>query len=189
MATRRSGWVALLVVVGGLYGGWKVWRALFGDDTATPRLVNQVWIERMPRDERDMVYGAVLVEHDGKRIGVVGRGSRWRSHQDVFLWRQEGDTLRTRFPQDNQRYRLQVRTWECEGKAPRPFQLCLEARTGNRVLRFFSRKDWVIRPGEDAAAAGELGWSASGWERALEAAGREEVGEGPEAEGAGPFQP
>jgi hypothetical protein len=186
MATRGWTWRKLLLAAGLCIGAWMVWHRLFDDDQSSKRLVNQVWIERMPRDERDQIHGGVLVEHDGDRVGVVGRGSRWRIHQDLFLWRLDGDHLRTRFPQDNTRYDLQVKTWECEGKAPKPFQLCLELRRGQRVLRFYSHKDWVIRPHGEVPA--ELIGIVPDVTQALAAGHEVEVGEGAESEGLSPFE-
>jgi hypothetical protein len=187
MAARRSSWLKLLLVIGVAFGAGKLWMRFFNEDEAVKRLVNQLWIERLPRDQRDMVYVAALVEHEGRRVGVVGRGSRWRSHQDAFLWRLDQDQLHTRFPQDDKRYTLRIRTWECEGQAPRPFQLCLEARRGDQVLRFFSKKEWVIRPHADGALPPDIAGLAPRWEGALEAAQDAEVGDGADAEGWGPF--
>jgi hypothetical protein len=116
-------------------------------------------------------------------VGVISHGSQWRVHADVLLWRLEGDLLRTRFPQDDRRYDLKARTWECEGRAPEPFQLCLELRRGDRVLRFFSRKDWEIGKDLPAVLAGFVPDRAG----VLRAAGGQQVGEGPESEGPGPF--
>jgi hypothetical protein len=101
------------------------------EDRSVKRLVNQVWIERMPRHQRDMIWGGVLIEDGKDRVGVISHGSQWRVHADVLLWRLDGDLLRTRFPQDDRRYDLKARTWECEGRAPEPFQLCLELRRGD----------------------------------------------------------
>jgi hypothetical protein len=131
-------------VLGTGLGAWLLWHGLTETDRAPRRLVNQVWIERMPRNPRDMIWGGLLHEDGKDRVGVISHGSQWRVHAEVFLWRLDDDLLRTRFPQDDRRYDLKARTWECEGKAPEPFQLCLELRRGDQVLRFFSRKDWDL---------------------------------------------
>ena len=188
MATRGWTWPKLLVAAGLCIGAWMLWHRLFHDDEAAKRLVNQLWIERMPRDERDLIHGGVLVDHDGNRVGVVGRGSRWRIHQEIFVWRLDGDKLRTRFPQEGTHYDLQVKTWECEGKAPKPFQLCLELRRGQRVLRFFSHKDWVIRPHGESQVPAELAGLVPDVSQALSAARDQEVDDGAESEGTSPFE-
>jgi hypothetical protein len=183
MAMRGRTGSTLLVVLGLGLSAWWLWHR--GDDRrSVKRLVNQVWIERMPRHQRDMIWGGVLVEDGKDRVGVISHGSQWRVHADLLLWRLDGDVLRTRFPQDDRRYDLKARTWECEGKAPEPFQLCLELKRGDRVLRFFSRKDWEI--GSKDLPPGLAGFvpDRAG---ALRAAGSQQVGEGPESEGPGPF--
>ena len=181
MATRGRTARALLVVLGlGLSAWWLLHRR---EDRSVKRLVNQVWIERMPRHQRDMIWGGVLNEDGKDRVGVISHGSQWRVHADVLLWRLDGDLLRTRFPQDDRRYDLKARTWECEGRAPEPFQLCLELRRGDRVLRFFSRKDWEIGKDLPAALAGFVPDRAG----VLRAAGGQQVGDGTESEGPGPF--
>jgi hypothetical protein len=187
MAIRGKSWPRLLLLAAAGIAGWQLWGFFSSEESGPKQLVNQIWLERMPRDPRDMVYVAALIEREGKRLGVVQRASRWRSHQDVFLWRVDGDRLRTRFPQDGKRFNLQVRTWECEGQAPRPFQLCLEAKRGNQVLRFFSRKDWVIRSAEDGPPPAEVAWLEPSWRGPLDVAHTEELGDGPETEGWGPF--
>jgi hypothetical protein len=177
--------LALAVLVG---VGWKLWDDFFGEDEAVKRLVNQLWIERMPRNERDQVQAGLLIEHDGERFGVVGRGSQWRWAQEAFLWRLDQDRLRTRFPQDDKRYTVQVRTWECEGKAPEPFELCLELRRGGQVLRFFSKREWVIRPRSEGPPPREIEGLVPSWESLSQSAAGQEVGEGPESDGWGMFE-
>src|SRR4051812_14555029 len=112
---RRGRTRTVLLVLGLGLGAWLLGRRLFETDRAPRRLVNQVWIERMPRNPRDMIWGGVLLEDGKDRVGVISHGSQWRVHADVFLWRLDGDLLRTRFPQDDRRYDLKARTWECEG--------------------------------------------------------------------------
>jgi hypothetical protein len=183
MATRGRA-KTLLLVLGLSLGGWLAWHRVFDGGPAVKRLVNQLWIERLPRNERDMIWAGVLLEDGRDRAGVMAHASRWRAHSDVLLWRLDGDLLRTRFPQDRKRYDLRARTWECEGKAPEPFQLCLELRRGDQVLRFFSRKDWDIDGGHLPASLAGLLPDRAGL---LRAAGGQPAVEGPEDPGPVPF--
>jgi hypothetical protein len=187
MATHGRTWTKLLVAAGLCIGAWMIWNRIFDDDQSTKRLVNQIWLERLPKNERDMIHGGVLVQHDGERVGVVGHGSRWRLHQELFLWRLEGDKLQTRFPQDGKRFELRVKTWECEGKVPEPFQLCLEMRHGDRVLKFYSHKDWTI-DGDAENLPPELAGLVPDPAALLPAARGQEVGEGAESAGPSPFE-
>jgi hypothetical protein len=180
MATRgRSGKTLLLVLAVGAGAWWLSHR----DDGRTKRLVNQIWIERMPRHERDMVWAGVLVEEGKDRMGAVVHGSKWRAHSDLLLWRLDGNLLHTRFPQDNRRFDFKARTWECAGKVPEPFELCLELERAGRVLRFYSRKEWEL--GSKDLPAGLSGLVDR---NALAQSARgEEVGEGAESDGPDPF--
>lgn len=158
MAQRRSPWLVVLIAAGTAYGAWKVASALFGDDAVdSVRLANQVWLDRMPRDDRDMVVNLILVERDQRRVGAVARASRWRAQVEGLLWAREGNRVRMHFPQDHKRAVFAARAWNCAGEAPRPFELCLELRRQRdgapRPLRFYSRKDWVVRPHGDSARA------------------------------------
>jgi hypothetical protein len=190
MAARKRSWLALVVVVGFGVGAWEVWHRFFDDEAGVRNLTNQVWLERMPKDQRDMIYATVLLESQGRRVGVVARASRWRSFNDGFVWRLEKDNVvRARFPQENKLFTVRARTWECAGEAPPPFQLCLEVKRGNQVLRFYSRKDWVVRPREEGPPPSDIDWLAPAWESARSSTSIEEVGDGPEAAGPSPFEP
>ncbi len=177
MALRRKRWGTwLLLGLGGVVA-WQV-AGRFGAERSRPdHLVNQLWLERWPRDARDMVGHLVAIEHDGHRVGTSGRHSRWRVVSDAFVWGQQGDQVRARFPQTGQRVAFQVRTWKCAGEAPREFELCLELKGQHggktQSFRFYSRKDWVIRPhdrGEPAELPDDLSNTFSAIAPAVQAA-------------------
>jgi hypothetical protein len=183
MATRTHRWLPWVLVVGAAWGVWRVGGWLFGGEAArTDRLVNQMWIERLPRDQRDRVYQLALIQRQNRRIGIVARASAWQAHIDGFVWEQRGGELHARFPQTGQRLAGTARTWPCKGEAPAPFELCLELRRGQDVLRFYSKTDWVIREATAGPAAADMPVP-PGWEAAL-AAPAEPVGDGAETPGA-----
>jgi hypothetical protein len=147
MAQRRSRWLGWLTLAIAGVVVWQVVDRLIVQRSAPAHLVNHLWIERVPRNTRDMVWHFLAVEQDQRRVGVLGRASRWRVFSDGFVWKVEGDRLRGTFPQNNCHLDLQVRTWPCAGEAPKPFELCLELKgRDNQVYRYFSRRDWVVRP-------------------------------------------
>jgi hypothetical protein len=111
------------------------------------RLINQLWVERMPAGPRDMVWQFAAIEHEGHRLGAIGRISNWRVFIDRFLWNQKGDAFEVVTPQNNCRLSLKARTWKCSGQVPKPFELCLELESGGKKYKYFSREEWVIRPG------------------------------------------
>ena len=142
--------IALIVVPAAWQGAqWYLrWRA------AGPQwLSNQIWVERIPRDERDMFFHLIMVDHDDQQIGVVGRSSRWRARFDLFQWAVSDNVVSALFPQDNRRLSMQARTWACAGEAPGPpFELCLELKGPRQTFRLYSRKEWVVRPGHHVPA-------------------------------------
>lgn len=162
MGARRRLIVALVLAVVGTAGwqGFSWYRDM--KRAGTERLVNQLWIERMPRDARDQVRFLNVIEQEGHRVGGVGRGSRWRVNLDGFVWALDGDELRTRFPQDDVRARFKVRTWRCRGDVPAPFDWCLAIASGQRTWTFYSRDAWRIRPHEsvldEPSDRAAIGW-------------------------------
>jgi hypothetical protein len=166
MATaRRSRKVLWLLAAGAAVAAWQLGPRFLQKRAGTERLVNQLWIERLPRDERDLVNFQFLLEKDDNRQGSLGRSSRWRSQTEGFLWKLEGNVLQARFPQERRQGRVRVRTWSCAGEAPRPFDWCLELKAGARSFRYYSRDNWRIRPKdgtlEDDVARAEVGGLAS----------------------------
>jgi hypothetical protein len=149
-----------LAVVGGLVATtWMVGAKLFGDDEVgddgARHAVNQIWIERIPSDQRDMIGHFALIKHPQGKIGGFGKSSQWRHFVELFQWGLEGERLSVFLPQERQKAVLRIRTWECSGEAPDPFELCLELSNGKRTMKMYSRKDWVIEPGnvEESIAA------------------------------------
>lgn len=148
-ANQKATWVALAVVGACGLGLWTAGSALFGDDSAqgTAQLTNRPWIERVPANERDMIGHLILLDHPQGRFGVTGRSSNWRHLLEVYRWRLDGDRLGLFFPQDHVKVGVKVRTWECGGEAPAPFDLCLEITDARgRKAVVYSREDWEVRP-------------------------------------------
>jgi hypothetical protein len=139
--------VRWVVLATGAIAVWQVGRHFIGDQRSGPdKLINQLWVERMPANRRDMVWHFIAAEHEGHRIGALGQASMWRVHIDRFLWRQQGDRITIFTPQTGCRSTLEARTWKCAGEAPKPFELCLELTGHGKSFRYYSRDDWSVRP-------------------------------------------
>jgi hypothetical protein len=123
---------------------------------ATEHLVNQVWINRLPQDSRDLIDHLVLLRSSHGRIGGVGRSSQWRHFWELFQWGLEGEHLKLYFPQENAKGAVKVRTWSCKGEAPEPFELCLEVSSGQRTAHYYSLEEWVIDPDDLDASMAQL---------------------------------
>ncbi|MEZ4453917.1 MAG: hypothetical protein R3B09_30955 [Nannocystaceae bacterium] len=159
MAKLQAKLVSVALAGACALGAWKLGSAIFSSDVegaGTENLVNQVWLERIPRDDRDIITHFLLLDTDDGRFGVLGHSSTWRHRIEVFKWNLEEDRLALFFPQDRNRSQLKARTWRCGGEAPKPFDLCLELSRGERSALFYSHHDWVIEGAVDEAKVREL---------------------------------
>jgi len=163
--SRRWRWW-LTLAIGGI-AVWQVVRYFTAHRSGTEKLLNQVWVERMPGNPRDMVWHFIALDHDGRHTGVLGRSSRWRVISDRLLWRQEGNRITLFTPQNRCRSTLEARTWKCAGEAPRPFELCLQLEGGGKRYRYYSRNDWGIRPNAPLDGDGDLAFAAPALQSAL----------------------
>lgn len=149
MSMGRSLFLVLGAVVTGLVA-WGSASLLDARPKPPAQLENRLWIERLPKDERDLVLHLVLLQEQAGEVGgVLGKSSQFRVHVEVLTHKRRGDELTLYFPQDRERVRLKARTWRCEGKAPEPFQLCLELSAGRRKVRLYSRDDWTLPDGQE----------------------------------------
>ena len=122
---------------------------MLGDDAeaeGTQHVVNQVWLERIPTDPRDMIGHLVIVDHPQGKIGAAGRSSQWRHMIEVFMWKLDGHRLGLFSPQDKQRAKVRVKTYDCEGDAPEPFEICMDIEADDRKVTYYSRREWEIEP-------------------------------------------
>lgn len=138
--------VALAVIGAGIVGTYELGAALTGGDAADARrFANQVWIERLPKDDRDMIHHLVAIEDGNDRFGAFGKSSQWRHLVDIFLWAREDNRVSIVLPQERRRIDLGVRVWDCADEAPSPFQLCLElTNKAGKSASYYSRYDWRI---------------------------------------------
>lgn len=149
MSKQRNTLIALTLAAACGFGVYKAGSALIADEAqGTEHAVNQVWIDHIPRNDRDMIAHMVLVDHREGQFGAIGRSSQWRHMIDVFKWQLRGDSLRVFFPQERARGQVKIETWECQGEAPAPFELCMRmtAKNGESAM-LYSRHDWKVEPG------------------------------------------
>jgi len=149
MSTKQRNKLIAVALAGACaYGAYEAGKCLIQDEAqGTKHAVNQLWIDHVPRDDRDMFSHMVLIDHRRGKVGVLGRSSQWRHMIDLFRWQLDKDTLRVFFPQERAKGQVKLRTWDCEGEAPAPFELCMElqSKTGDSIL-LYSRKDWEVKP-------------------------------------------
>lgn len=159
MSKQTNKLIALALVGASSFGIWKAGQAVFGESETqgTKHAVNQIWIDHLPKDDRDMITHMVLVDHRDGQFGAIGHSSQWRHLIDIFKWQLQKDTLRLYFPQERARGEVKIETWDCEGEAPAPFELCLRLTNKNgRSAMLYSRYEWEIDPKDAAASITEL---------------------------------
>lgn len=157
MSNNRNKLIAFALVGACSFGAWKLGSALLFEDQGTKHAVNRIWIDHMPRDDRDMITHFVLLDHPQGKFGAIGRSSQWRHMVDVFRWKLDGDKLGLFFPQDRVRGEVEIETWECAGEAPAPFELCMKmTNKQGRSWTFYSREDWEIKPRSIAESLADI---------------------------------
>lgn len=117
---------------------------------------NRLWVERMPKDERDMVTRFLTVRDNDLDVGAFVVASQWRTFIEIFLFSVDGNTLKLEFPQPRTKISGTFRAWKCEGSAPKPFELCAELKAGKSKLMLYSMEDWVIEPGSRTMENGPI---------------------------------
>jgi hypothetical protein len=143
MASKARRWFVGLCLSGAAIWAGSQW--LGADDASPSDAVNRVWLERLPKNRRDIVGHLVLIDDSGQRYGAVGRSSTWRHEVEVFKWALERDRLMQLFPQTGNKTKSTLKASECD--APKPFELCLDIAGPKGKRRLYSRHDWVIEPG------------------------------------------
>lgn len=108
-------------------------------------LENQLWVQRMPKDRKDMVNLVSFMEDSGARFGAAQRSSAYRWFGEGFSWRRDGEKLTLTFLQANRTVTLKGKAYACDR---RPFDRCLDLTWRGRTITMFSRKEW--RDGADA---------------------------------------
>ncbi len=158
MAKQINKLIALALVGACGFGVYKVGNALLGDEEqSTKYAVNQLWIDHVPHDDRDIILHMVLIDHRKGQFGAIGQSSQWRHRIDVFRWQLDGHTLGMFFPQDRVRGKVKIETWSCAGEAPEPFELCMKVTgEGGRSVTLYSRKDWKIEPHDSADSIADI---------------------------------
>jgi hypothetical protein len=157
MSRSNTKWITLAVVAAAGFGGYRLISSCGEAQDGLKHLANQVWIERLPENDRDQIHHLVLIQEGRDRFGAFGRSSTWRHFVEVFMWQREEDRLTLHLPQDRVRLDLTARVWNCEDEAPEPFELCLELKGhSGRTARYYSRYDWTIDGEHDQLAGLDL---------------------------------
>ncbi|HIE51630.1 MAG TPA: hypothetical protein EYP85_07700 [Armatimonadetes bacterium] len=140
---RRYRWLGLIV------GGLVVWGLWSSRTPNAPRpqqrelLLDRLWIERLPRSERDKFHLFVALFQN--QVGMFLYQSLWEGEWTGFQWhfRQGDERLHLRFPQTGQTAAIE---WKIT-RSDRPgFDYCLTMKGNPRgPHRWYSKRGWEIR--------------------------------------------
>ncbi len=143
---------AFVVAMALAAGGYATYRWTADDARPAPThasdslLQDRLWIDHIPRNDRDPVEIFVALKQDA--IGGFHRGSQWTGQYEMFRYEKTGGEIRAVFPQSGSRESIKVKVTECDGDW---MDYCLELSGNSRgARRYYSREDWVIGSIPDA---------------------------------------
>jgi hypothetical protein len=106
---------------------------------------DRVWIDHMPRGERDTINVFALLTQ--QPVGVFQATSAWKGGFEAFRYEKQGNEVRAVYPQTGDREKFTVSECTCD---QRGFDYCLEVRDSSRgVKKYYSREEWIIERTSD----------------------------------------
>jgi hypothetical protein len=128
-----------------------VWRSRqAGPFAAKPDrlLVDRIWIDHIPRNDRDTIQAFIASSEDAR--GMFGASSQWRGSFELFRYEGHSAELRLAYPQTGEREAVRVTARHC---AEHDMDFCLELKGASRgVKKYYSRKGWEIDHARDGHA-------------------------------------
>lgn len=117
-------------------------------------LQDRVWLERLPKHDKDRVevFVALSAKKGGRQgpVGAFEKISMWEGHFQAFRYESDGPTMRVIFPQTGATETLTVKATRCK-EADMDF--CLDiSGNGRGAHRYYSRRGMEIRSLDEAEA-------------------------------------
>lgn len=137
--------LALVLLAGAVLGVTRL-----RDDAPTPTkdhlVTNRIWIDHIPRHDREMFHLFAMLTR--QPIGIFDVRSSWAGTFEAFRYELHGNEVRAVFPQTGARETFSVVAKECnEGR----MDFCLEISGASRgAKRYYSREGWEIPPNATA---------------------------------------
>jgi hypothetical protein len=141
--------LVLLVVLGAVAASVWSWNRTAEPLDSDRLFANRVWIDHIPRNERDTINVFVAVsEHS---IGAFQATSAWRGAFEAFRYEASGGDLRLLYPQTGDRERVRTKARRCSDGG---MDFCLEKIDGasRGVKKYYSREGWEIDSTRDLDA-------------------------------------
>ncbi len=142
--------ILLAVIVMSMVGFVALRRG--GDDASTESetqaslVVDRIWIDHIPRNDRDVFQLFVAITE--QPFGIFQATSQWKGSYELFQYTTDGDGLRLVYGQTGDKETVKATARECSDKG---MDLCLELDGASRgVKRYYSMEDWVIEGSVDS---------------------------------------
>ena len=135
--------VAVVAVVG--VAGWRMRSHSRVASTDTQILKDRLWIDHLPRNERDTVNIFALL--DEPSVGLFEMRSVWRGAFEAFRFEASGTEVRIVFPHTGDKLKLTAKAKRCK---EREMDFCLDVEGADRgAKRYYSREGWEIGSVDD----------------------------------------
>ena len=140
--------VLVMVLVAAAVGGMKWQQRHATDGRRGPSIVlNRFWVDHLPTGERDPFKVFVL---NVEGIGAFAEETQWKGQIERFRFDMDGNTVHAVFPWTDTREDMKINARPCQEQG---MDYCLELSGSSRgVKRYYSRKGWQRRDGEDIEA-------------------------------------
>lgn len=122
---------------------FAAWNLRDNDTQATDTdklLVDRIWIDHMPKNDRDVFNIFVAITEEP--FGIFQATSQWKGQFELFRYELQGDELRILYGQDGSRDKVKTKATKC---GERDWDYCLELSGASRgVKKYYSMKGWEI---------------------------------------------
>jgi hypothetical protein len=138
--------LVVLVIAVVAFGVWRWTRSTPVVEATDARLLlDRVWIDHIPSNERDQVNVFALISEES--IGVFQTTSRWKGAYEGFRFEARGEEVRALFPQNGDKQNITAKARKCKEKG---MDFCLDVSGTNRgTKRYYSREGWEINSSHD----------------------------------------
>jgi hypothetical protein len=138
--------VVVISVAVAAFWSWK--RPAEPVEAANRLLANRIWIDHIPRSDKDTINVFVAVSEHA--VGAFQATSQWRGSFEAFRYEGHGAELRLLYPQTGDREAVRAKAKRC---TEQHMDFCLEIDGASRgVKKYYSREGWEIRGAHDLDA-------------------------------------
>ena len=133
--------LGIVIVAAAGYAAWNL-RGSDADEAQTDEatLVNRIWVDHIPKNDRDVFHIFVAITEDP--LGIFQSTSQWKGEFELFRHETHGDEMRIHYPQTGERDKVTTKARRCNEK---DWDYCLEMKGASRgVKKYYSMKGWEI---------------------------------------------